>query len=125
MQSLNGNFSKVLLHAKVDQLIILDDSIVIHIIPEHVFDEVVDLCFHLVEDADEELSDLGLLELHVAIGIELDDLLVEDLSHSEGQLVGLELELLGLECLALYLDVSPLLVLDLLRLHAILQVILK
>lgn len=114
----------MLLHAEVDKFIVFDDSIIIHIIPEHVFDEVVDLCFHLVEDADEELSDLGLLELHVAIGIELDDLFIEDLSHSEGQLVGLELKLLRLEGLALQLYVSSLFVLlaplDLLGLHAIL-----
>lgn len=84
MQSLNRNFSKVLLHAKIDKLIILDDPIVIDIIPEHVFDEIMDLCFHLVQDAYEKLSDLGLLELHVAIRVELDDLFVEDLSHGEG-----------------------------------------
>lgn len=74
----------MLLHAKIDKFIILDDPIVIDIIPEHVFDEIMDLCLHLVQDAYEKLSDLGLLELHVAIRIELDDFFVEDLSHGEG-----------------------------------------
>lgn len=84
VQSLNRDFSKVLLHAEVDKFIVLDDSIVIHVIAEHILDEVVDLCFHLVEDADEKLSDLRLLELHIAIGIKLDDFFIEDLSYSEG-----------------------------------------
>ena len=66
----------MLLHTKIHKFIVLDDSIVIDIVPEHVFDEVMDLCFHLVEDANQKLSDLGLLELHVAIRIELDDLFV-------------------------------------------------
>lgn len=74
----------MLLHAKVYKFIILDDSIVIDIISEHVFDEIMNLCFHLVEDAYQKLSDLGLLELHIAIGIELNYLFVEDLSHGEG-----------------------------------------
>lgn len=114
----------MLLHAEINKLIILDDSVVIDIIPEHVFDEVMDLCLHLVQDADQKLSDLGLLKLHVAIGIKLDDLFEEDLSHGKGQLVGLELKLLGLKGFALHLYVAPLLVLltslDLLGLHAIL-----
>ena len=43
MQALDGYFSEVLFHAEVDQLVILDASIAIVVVPEDVFDEILHL----------------------------------------------------------------------------------
>lgn len=52
MEALYGDFAQMLLHAEIDQFVILDHSIVIVVIPEDVLDEVVDLCLDLVQDMD-------------------------------------------------------------------------
>lgn len=50
MQSLYGNLSEVLLHAEIDKFIIFYDAVVIVIIPEDVFDEIMDLCLCFMQD---------------------------------------------------------------------------
>lgn len=52
MQPLNGNLTKMLLHAKINELIVLDDSVIVGVVPEHVFDEVVNFCFLFKQDSD-------------------------------------------------------------------------
>lgn len=84
MKPLNSYLSKVLLHAKINQLIIYDDSIIIIIISKHILYEIMYLIFIFMEYADQEIPDFTLLKLHVMIFIEINYLLVEYLTNSKG-----------------------------------------
>lgn len=50
MQSLYGDLSEVLFHAEVDEFVILDDTVVVVVVPEHVFYEIVYLWLCLLQD---------------------------------------------------------------------------
>lgn len=108
MQSLDGDFSQMLLHAKVDQLVVLDDSVVVVVVSEYVFDEIVDLIFLLIENLDQEILDLSLLKLHVGVYIKFYDLLIDDLSNDKRKLEGFELEFLLPDSFALVYSLGKL-----------------
>ena len=101
METLDGDLSQMLLHAKIDQLIILNDSIVVVVVPKDVFDKIVYLCLILLQDLYKEVSYLLRLEVQISIHIKLDNLAVNHLSDRKGQFLRLELEFLLLETLAL------------------------
>lgn len=94
MQSLNGYFSKMLFHAKIDQLVILDDSIVVGVVSKNVFYKIVDLLRVFMQHVREERFYLLLLELLVSVLVEIYQLQVNHLTHAEGQVVVGELEAL-------------------------------
>jgi len=48
VQALDGELSEVLFHAEVDQLIVLDDSVVVVVIPEDVTYDIFDFSLGLV-----------------------------------------------------------------------------
>ena len=104
MQTLDGDFPEVLLHAEVDQLVVLDLAIVIVVVPENVFDEVEHLRAILVEDLFQKVLYFLLLELLVPVVVEFNHLQVSRLSHLERQLVRGELEPVLLACSWLQLD---------------------
>lgn len=108
MQSLDGDFSQMLLHAKVDQLVVLDDSVVVVVVSEYVFDEIVDLIFLLIKNLDQEILDLSLLKLHVGVYIKFYDLLIDDLSNDKRKLEGFELEFLLPDSFALVYSLGQL-----------------
>lgn len=81
VQTLNGDFTQMLLHTEVDQFVILDHPIIIVVIPEDIFDEVMNLCFHLMQHLYQKLPYFFLLEMLVSIGIESYDLLIDHLTH--------------------------------------------
>lgn len=91
----------MLFHAKVYKFIIRYDSVIIRVISEHVFYEIVNLPFLFEQDVDEEITNLSLLKLHVSIFIELDDFFIKDFSDSKCQLIGLEVKFVLLCSLAL------------------------
>lgn len=94
VESLDGYFSEVLFHAEVDQLVVLDDSVVVIVVPKNVFYEVMHFRVVLMQHLHQESPDLLLLELEVLVRVECDQLLVHHLSHGEGQVVVQELETL-------------------------------
>ena len=94
MQTLDGDFSEVLLHAEVDQLVVLDASIAIVVVPEDVFDEVLHLGAILPQHLLQKVPYFLLLELLVPVLVEFNQPQVHHLSHLERQLVGGELETL-------------------------------
>jgi hypothetical protein len=94
MQSLNGYFSKMLFHAKIDQLVIFDGSIVVGVVSKNVFYKIVDLLRVFMQHVREELFYLLLLELFVSVLVEFYQLQVNNLTHTEGQFVVGELEAL-------------------------------
>lgn len=94
VESLDGYFSEVLFHAEVDQLVVLDDSVVVIVVPKNVFYEVMHFRVVLMQYLHQESLDLFLLELEVLVRVECDQLLVHHLSHREGQVVVQELETL-------------------------------
>ena len=101
METLDSDLPQMLLHAKIDQLIILNYSIVVVIVPKDVFDKIVYLCLILLQDLYKKVPYLLRLEVHIFIGIKLDDLAVDHLSDRKGQFLCLELEFLLLETLTL------------------------
>ncbi len=94
MQSLNGYFSKMLFHAKIDQLVIFDDSIVVGVVPKNVFYKIMDLLRVFMQHVREERFYLLLLKLLVSVLVEFYQLQVNHLTHTEGQVVVGELEAL-------------------------------
>lgn len=119
VESLDGDLSEMLLHTEVDELIILDDAIVIVVIPtleaslpEDIFDKVMNFLFILVQDLHQKLSYLLLLKLLIVVLIEFDQLDVDYLSHLQSQLVRRELEFLALHCLLLQRYVTLFLIVD-------------
>ena len=86
----------MLFHAEVDQFVVLDDAVVVVVIPEYIFDEVVDFTLVLVEDLNQKLFDLCLLKTVVTIGIKFDHLYVHHFSHLESPIVRCEFETLML-----------------------------
>lgn len=48
MQALDRELSEVLFHAEVDQLIVLDDSVIVVVIPEDVTYDIFDFSLGLV-----------------------------------------------------------------------------
>lgn len=97
----------MLLHAKIDQLIILDHSIVVVIIPEDVFHKIGYFCLILLQNPNEELPNFIRLELEISVRVEFYYLAVDHLAHRKGQLLCPELEFLLLETLTLQFDVTP------------------
>ena len=51
MQTLDSDLSKMLLHAEVDQLVVLDAAVPIVVVPKNVFYEVVHLRPILLQDS--------------------------------------------------------------------------
>jgi len=94
MEALDGQFSEMLLHAKIYQLVILYDSIVIVVISEDVTHHILDFSFRLMHHGLQKFFDLAFLELLVIVRIEFDDFQVDHLSDGEGEFVGLEFEAL-------------------------------
>jgi hypothetical protein len=73
----------MLFHTKVDQFVILDDSIIVVVISKDVFNKIVDLIFFLIKNIDQELLDLTLLKLHIGVYIEFYDFLIDYLSNDK------------------------------------------
>jgi hypothetical protein len=77
----------MLLHTKIDKFIVLNFPIVIFVVPEDVFDEVLNFLRVLVHHGDQKFPNLFLLELLIFIFIKLDELDIDQLSHLEGKVV--------------------------------------
>jgi len=107
MEALYGYLAQMLLHAKIDQLIILDHSIVVVIIPEDVFHKIGYFCLILLQNPNEEFPNFIRLELEISVRVEFYYLAVDHLAHRKGQLLCPELEFLLLETLTLQFDVTP------------------
>lgn len=82
----------MLLHAEIDQLVILNFTIVILVVPEDVFDEIMDFVRVLVHDCYQKFTYFVFLKLLVAVFVELNALDIDQLSHLEGQVVRRKLE---------------------------------
>lgn len=114
MQPLDSNFSEMLLHAEVYQLVVLNNAVVIVVIPmldstipEDIFDEIMNFLLILVQDLDQKLSNLFLLKLLIVIFVELDQLDVDYFSHLQSQLIRRELEFLALHSFLLQSYKTP------------------
>jgi len=81
---LNGDLSEMLFHAKIYKVVVLYLSIIVFVVPEYIFDEVLNFMWVLVHDCDQKITNLIFLELLIFIFIELDELDVHQLSHLEG-----------------------------------------
>jgi hypothetical protein len=104
VQPLDGQLSEVLLHAEVDQLIVLYDSIIIVVVPKDVTYNIFDFSLGLVQNMLQEVSNFVFLELLVVIVVERDDFEVDSFSDSEGEFVGLEIEALAFVAFAFDFD---------------------
>lgn len=94
VQALDGNLSEVLFHAEVNQLVVLDASIAIVVVPEDVFDEVLHLGAILPQHLLQKVPYFILLELLVPVLVEFNQPQVHHLSHLERQFVRGKLETL-------------------------------
>lgn len=117
MQPLDSNFSEMLLHAEVYQLIVLNNAVVIVVIPmldstvpEDIFDEIMNFLLILMQDLHQKLSNLFLLKLLIVVFIELDQLDVDYFSYLQSQLIRRELEFLALHRFLLQSYKTPFLV---------------
>lgn len=98
VQTLDGDFPKVLLHTEVDQFVILDLSIVIVVVSENVFDEIIHLRSTLVQHLFQKLLYFLLLKLLIPVLVEFNHLQVGRLSHLKCQLMRGKLEPVLLAC---------------------------
>ena len=84
----------MLLHAEAYQLITLDYSITVEVIPKDILDEVPNLVLILSQHLNQEATDLILLKSQVAVAIKGHDTLIKRLPQSKSKLVIREYKLL-------------------------------
>ena len=82
----------MLLHAKIDKLIVFNYAVIVIVIPENVSDKIMNFLFILMQHFNEKLFDFFFLKLLVVVLVELDEFEIDGLTDLKGELIGRELE---------------------------------